>query len=152
MRKWLMGYVLLKLGHIALAAIWIGAGIGFPLDVRATVARGPPHTGVLRERVARTTRIAIPCALLTVLTGVALVLSMGGFSQVSSRYLWAFAPVVAGFMTGGGLVEPTLRRLWRAIDAGDREAQARLARRFTAGIALEHVFRATALALMVVPF
>jgi len=147
-----MHYVLLKLAHIALSAIWIGAGIGFPLDVRATVARGPPHTQVLRERVARTTRIVIPCALLTVLTGVALVLSAGGFSQVSPRYAWAFAPVAAGFMTGGGLVEPTLRRLWRAIDAGDRQAQERLARRFTAGIAVEHLLRATTLALMVVPF
>lgn len=71
---------------------------------------------------------------------------------VSSRYLCAFAPVAAGFCTGGGFVEPTLRELWKAIDAGDRAAQERLAQRFTAGIAVEHVFRATALALMVVPF
>jgi len=147
-----MDYVLLKLAHIALSAIWMGAGIGFPLDVRATIARGPPHTQVLRERVARVTRIVLPCALLTVLTGVALVLSAGGFSQVSPRFLWAFAPVTAGFLTGGGFVEPTLRKLWRAIDDGDRAAQARLARRFTAGIAVEHVFRVTTLALMVVPF
>jgi hypothetical protein len=147
-----VSYFLLKLAHVALASIWIGAGISFPLDVRATVARGRPHTQVLRERVARVTRIAVPCALLTVLSGVGLVLLAGGFSAVPARYLWAFAPVGAGFLTGGGLVEPTLRALWRAIDAGDRPAQERLARRFTAGIAVEHALRATSLALMVVPF
>ncbi|HEY8210704.1 MAG TPA: hypothetical protein VIG99_24640 [Myxococcaceae bacterium] len=147
-----MDYVLLKLAHITLAAIWIGAGIGFPLDIRATVARGPPHTGVLRERVARVTRIAVPAALLTVLTGVGLVLSAGGFSSVSPRFLWAFAPVTAGFLTGGGFVEPTLRALWKAIETDDRAAQVRLARRFTVGVSVEHVFRATSLALMVVPF
>ena len=54
-----MDYVLLKLAHIALSAIWMGAGITFPLDIRATVARGPPHTEVLRERVARVTRVAL---------------------------------------------------------------------------------------------
>jgi len=147
-----MDYVLLKLAHILLASIWIGAGLTFPLDIRATVARGPPHTGVLRERVARVTRIAVPAALLTILSGVGLVLYAGGFSAVSTRFLWVFLPVGATLATGGGWCEPALRTLWKAIDAGDRPLQQRMARRFTAGIAVEHVLRFTALALMVVPF
>jgi hypothetical protein len=144
-------FLSLKLLHVGLAMIWMGGGVFFPREVRRAVELGRPHTTELRGRINHVTRVLVSCALLTVLTGVGLVLLSGGFSAAPLRIRIAIGATALAFVTGGGFVEPTLRKLWAAIDRDDAQEQRRLARRFSMGVGIEHLFRGVVLFLMVIP-
>ena len=63
------GLVALKLIHVACASVWFGASWLAGADVRRTLALGRPHADALPERISRLERLAIPCGVLTLLTG-----------------------------------------------------------------------------------
>ena len=80
------GLVALKLIHVACASVWFGASWLAGADVRRTLALGRPHADALPGRISRLERLAIPCGVLTLLTGLGL--AEEGASPPPGPALW----------------------------------------------------------------
>ena len=95
--------LIFKVLHIACAAVWWGVPMSMSRDIRTTICLGQPHAGALISRVNRSRVIAIGAGLATIISGIGLVLLVGGFALVptpihialtlsfillSSEYLW----------------------------------------------------------------
>jgi hypothetical protein len=147
------GLFALKVIHVLCMAVWLAGGLGAPADVRRTLALGREHVAQLVARLDYTTRIQIPFAIATVLSGLALVFAVGGFAHVPHRIHLGLALAISIFAVGGGVVNPALVRLKRSLDrdlsAGEQTA---IARRIGAGILVEHALKLAIVILMVVPF
>lgn len=109
-----MTYLTLRLVHILFMATWIGSVMFMTGDVRRTVQAGPVHLDLLRDRVRRFARLGGASALITIVTGVALIVNVGGMGAVSPAIhtgltLGLVAWGVSGGVIGGG---------WRKLDAG----------------------------------
>jgi hypothetical protein len=74
--------LIIKVLHIACAAVWWGVPMSMSRDIRVTVPLGEPHWELLMIRVNRTRLIAIGAGLATILSGVMLILLFGGFASV----------------------------------------------------------------------
>jgi hypothetical protein len=77
-----MLYLALRFVHIALMATWFGSVLFLAGDVRRTVTAGPDGFPLLAGRVKRSNVVAIAAGWGTILTGVALIFTVGGFGAV----------------------------------------------------------------------
>jgi hypothetical protein len=146
-------YSLLRLVHIASMAFWLAAGVSAPGDIRRTLALGKPHTTALVARVNRSACLTIGSAIATVLTGLALVFSQGGFGAMSARLHVGFALTLATFAVGATLANPAWQRIEKILQAdGDLDEARRHGRRFAGAFALESLLKVTILALMIFKF
>jgi hypothetical protein len=144
------GLVALKLIHVACASIWFGASWLAGTDVRRTLALGRPHTDALPERIRRLERLAIPCGVLTLLTGLGLAGWVYGPRAVPARLYAVFGLTVATMAVGALLVSPSWRRVAVVIEKGqDLEMALGPAARFARSLWLEHGLRLAALAFVV---
>ncbi len=142
--------VVLKLIHVACASIWFGASWLAGADVRRTLAMGRPHSAALPERIRRLERLAIPCGVLTLLTGVSLAAWVYGLGALPARLYAVLGLTVATMAVGALLVSPSWRRVAAVIEKGqDLEAAHRHAARFARSLWLEHLLRLGALAFVV---
>lgn len=107
-----MTYVGLRFLHILFMASWFGSALFASGDVKRTLAAGPDHIDLLRERMRRFQRVAGVSAVLTILTGFALIFQVGGFGAVPVPiHIGLTLGLVAwGLGIGTGLT-------WRKIDA-----------------------------------
>lgn len=145
-----MGILIVKVLHVALAAGWFGVGLSVPGDVRRTIALGPPHLGPLHARLLRTGMIARISAITTILSGIALVLMMGGFGTVQHRFhaAIALAVVTAGVgITMGKLAE----KIVAAGENASPETLSPYAKKIAALSGIHHLLWLTILVLMIVP-
>ena len=109
-----MVYLVLRLLHLLFMATWIGAVFFTSGDVRRTLDAGPSHLALLRDRVGRSTRLAGLSGILTIVTGIGMIVLLGGMGAVSPGIhigltIALLALVVGGVGIGGS---------WRKIDAG----------------------------------
>lgn len=140
----------LKLVHVACASLWFGASWLADADVRRTLELGRPHADLLPERVRRLERLAIPSGVLTLLTGIALAVSIYGLLEMPTRLYVILGLTVATMVVGALLVSPMWRRVAAVIEQGQDLAMARApARWFTCSLWLEHVLRLAVLAFVV---
>jgi putative copper export protein len=142
------GFLALKLIHVLAMAIWIGGGIGYPRDVAESL--GVEARPALVRRLQRASRVFIPAGFVTLLSGIALMLLAGGFSQMPLRIRLALPLTIAIFPVGGLVVNPVIVRLKNAGELAAGE-QRRLARRFRLGITIEQIAKLIVLSLMVLP-
>lgn len=146
-------YSLLRLAHIGSMAFWLAGGVLVPGDIRRTVALGKPHTTALVARVNRSARITIGSAAATVLTGLALVFSQGGFGAMPVRIHIGLALTLATFAVGATLADPAWRKVEKILDAdGDLDEARRHARRFMGAFGLEGLLKVIVLDLMIFKF
>jgi hypothetical protein len=75
-------YIGLRLLHILCMTAWFGSMLFVTGDVKRTIAAGPAHLPLLRDRVGRVNRVAGIAGALTVLSGFALIFAVGGFKAV----------------------------------------------------------------------
>jgi hypothetical protein len=144
------GFVALKLVHIACASVWFGASWLAGADVRSTLALGRPHADVLPKRIASLEHLAIPCGVLTLLTGLGLVACSYGLRAMPVRLWVVLGLTLATMAVGALLVSPTWRRIAAVIEGGGELGRARgFAVRFERSLWLEHLLRVSALAFVV---
>ncbi len=142
-----------KIVHVAAASVWIGGGLTAPRDIRRTLALGPPHTAQLLPRLRTIAQLMNLAALLTLVSGLALVFDVGGFARVPHRIHAGLALTLAAIVVGRFFIRPALVALGRALQAqGGADEIARLERRFRAFNGVEHALRSVVLVLMIYPF
>jgi hypothetical protein len=140
----------LKLFHVACASTWFGASWLAGADVRRTLELGRPHADLLPERIRRLERLAIPSGVLTLLSGVALAVSIYGWRDVPTRLYVILGLTVATMLVGAIFVSPMWRRVAAVIEKGQDLQIARApARWFSRSLWVEHMLRLSVLALVV---
>jgi len=143
-------YLSLRLVHIGCMALWIGAIFFCSGDVRRTLASPEGNLDLLRERMSRSLKISASAGGLTVLSGIGLIVVLGGMGAVPVPI---HIGLTVGFVmlgVGGGVVG----RSWKAIDAalaagGSRESVAPLVKRLAVGNGIFHGLWLLTLVLMV---
>lgn len=142
--------VVLKLFHVACASIWFGASWLAGADVRRTLVLGRPYVDALPARIRLLERLAIPCGVLTLLTGASLAACLYGIHEMPARLYVVLGLTLATMAVGGLLVSPSWRRVAAVIEKGqDLEAARGHAAWFAGSLWLEHLLRLTALAFVV---
>ena len=143
----------LKICHFTAVAVWIGAGLGAPRDVRRTLLLGQPHTKELMVRLKRTAQLMNGAALATIATGLLLVFAAGGFGRIPHRIHLGLALTGAVYLAGRYLIRPVIVQIAESTrrDLAPEEAH-RLGRRFSAAVGVEDLLRLVVLVLMAYPF
>lgn len=144
-------YMILKTIHVMSTAIWFGAGLPIARDVRRTVELGKPHTDLLIERVTRQGKVAVIFGVLTMVSGVTLIFTMGGFGNVRKAIHAGLGLTLLSFAVGLALSMPTWRKIASLLrqEAGDMGEARRLAGRFGMFTGIEHLLWVVVLVLMV---
>jgi hypothetical protein len=141
---------LLTLVHVACSSTWFGAGWLAGADVRRTLRLGRPHVDGLPARIGPLEKLQVSCGLLTLLTGVALAVSIYGLHAVPARLYVILGLTLATFAVGALLVSPSWRRVVAVIEKGQGLEAARVhAAWFTRSLWVEHLLRVAILALVV---
>jgi hypothetical protein len=145
---------LLKIIHIAAASVWIGGGLNAPRDIRRTLPLGQPHLGELLPRLRAIAQLMNVSALVTLLSGIAIVFAVGGFARVPHRIHVGLGLTLLAFVAGRYLIRPVLGEIARAIAAPPvaPEKVAHIMARFRLVNGVEHALRLAVLVLMVYPF
>jgi uncharacterized membrane protein len=148
-----MTYSLVRLLHIAAMILWLGGGFSLPpvRDVRRSLALGREAGAGVVARLETITRLVVPAAAVTVLSGLLLIWMRGGFAAVPPRIHAGLAIALSIFAVGGLGSRPAIRDLGEAFAAGDMRRAEDAARRFARWVRLEDALRFTVLVLMVVP-
>lgn len=145
-------YYSLKVLHVLVASIWVGAGLLAPRDVGEALRAGPAHVSALMHRLRATAKVMNSSAMLTVVTGLALVLAGGGFGVMPMRINVGLGLTVLAYAVGRWLVRPSILEIARRGISSIAEPDARrMTVNFTRAVNTEHVLRLAVLVLMVYP-
>lgn len=143
----------LKILHVLAASVWIGGGLNVSRDIGRSLSLGQPHGEELMVRLRATARLMNRSAEVTVASGVALVLAVGGFGRVPHRIHAGLALTLMAVAAGRWLIRPVIGEIARAAKEGTGPAEiARIMARFRLGVAIEHALRVAVLVLMIYPF
>ncbi len=83
----MLTYLLLRLFHIAFAAVWWGASLPISRDIRYTLNRADLQFEPLIYRTGRARLFGMGSGLATIVTGLLLISTIGGFGRVPSAIL-----------------------------------------------------------------
>lgn len=139
----------LEVAHITVAAIWLGHKLLVPFDLRTVTE---PHGETVATAVAKVERAALigqASGLLTLLTGVALILAVGGPGSVPDRIYVGAGIVIVMFIVGAAIARPAWIRVRKSIDSGDRVGGRGAVRRLNLALLIESVLWVAALSTMV---
>lgn len=143
----------LKVFHVTVASVWIGGGVTAPGDVRRTLGLGPLHTAELLPRLRAVAKLMNLSALLTFLSGLALVFAAGGFARVPHRIHLGILLALLAVVVGRWMIRPAIGQIAQAAREPTTSEQAsRVAARFAAAVNVEHLLRLAVLILMIYPF
>ncbi|CAN5781336.1 hypothetical protein BH23ACT4_BH23ACT4_07840 [soil metagenome] len=135
--------------HIAVAAAWFGHKLLLPRDVRASV-REPESGKYLVERMRRARTFGIITGILTLGTGIWLVMLTTGFAGAPITTHIAMGAVLAMFLVGFLVARPAWKRVASAIDAGDTPGAVGGANSLNSALNLESLLWILALSMMIV--
>ena len=144
----------LKIVHIAAASVWIGGSLNAPRDIRRTLPLGQPYVGELMPRLGAIARLMNQSALVTLVSGIAIVFAVGGFGRVPHRIHLGLGLTLLAIVAGRYLIRPVLGEIARAIKTPPvtPEAVEHIMFRFRLVNGIEHALRLAVLVLMVYPF
>lgn len=143
-------YATVRLLHLASMAVWLGAGLLAPHDVRESVARGVAGLDALLPRLRRTARVMNASAYATVGSGVGLI-ALGRGWATPWRIWCGLGLTLLAIAIGRALIRPAVGAIVAArgdLDALPAQARATLARRFTLAVRAEDGVRLLVLTLM----
>lgn len=113
-----MTYGLLRLLHIAAMTVWVGGPPIAVIGARAAMLRGG-ETAIAKVRwLISVTPVIIASAVLTVGSGIALIVHLGGLSNLRPTVLAGIALAIATFPVGGFMNRPALMKLREHFEAG----------------------------------
>ena len=137
--------------HIACAAVWFGASLPVPGMVRRGLA-GPADAKWMVGEVERLMRVSLIFGIVTIITGLILVLEAGGFQVVPHTIHWAlllaFGLLTVQLIAGKGIWQPLKRII---LDGSDRAPLAGLQKRLAMTSGIRQLLWIVILALMVFP-
>lgn len=107
----------LRFIHIIAMTLWFAAGVFATSDIRRSLAN-PAEIPGLRVRMKKTGIFAIIGGVLTILTGVGLIFSLGGFGAVPVPIHIALLLSVVQAGIGGGGIGRTWAQIEAKLDAG----------------------------------
>jgi len=144
-------YYSLRFFHIMSAAIWFGAVLLTPGDVRQTLELGRPHAEGLKDRLEKSVGISLRAGVLTVITGFTLIMTSGGFSQVPLRINIGMGLALLMLALGFGIIAPLSNAICDLIASknGDLEAAKSYAPKLGMVSGINHLLWFITLGLMV---
>jgi len=99
-------YVLLRVFHITVAALWFGAPLGMVGLLRGGLASGPEAFKMSCALVGKKGKIAGIAGILTLLSGIAIIFQMGGFGSVPVPIHIAMGLVLVMLGLAFGVLKP----------------------------------------------
>ncbi|MEX0795769.1 MAG: hypothetical protein WEB67_11770 [Acidimicrobiia bacterium] len=135
--------------HIAVAAAWFGHKLLIPRDVRVSV-REPESGRYLVDRMRRARTFGIVTGVLTLGTGIWLVMLTTGFAGAPITIHIALGAVIAMFLVGLFAARPAWKRIESAIAAGDTPAAVGGAHSLNSALNLESLLWILALSMMII--
>lgn len=144
-------YAAIRLLHLVSMAVWLGAGLLAPSDVRESLERGASGVDAMLPRLRRTARVMNGSAYATVVSGVGLV-ALGPGWATPLRIWCGLGFTLLAIAIGRALIRPAVGAIVAArptLEALPDSARARLARRFTLAVRAEDAVRVLVLLLMV---
>ena len=112
-----MTVLVLRFLHLLFMGLWVAASMYVAGDARRSIAAGPEHLPLLRDRVLRAGRFGAISGALTLLSGLGLIFALGGFGAVPRAihvgFLITLALAVLGAKGVGGA--------WEALDSALRD-------------------------------
>ena len=108
----------LKFFHIVAAAVWFGAVLLTPGDVRRTLEMGRPHVDGLKDRLHKSVSISLRAGVLTVITGFAIIFTSGGMGAVHFRIHIGMTLAILMLGIGFLMVTPIVNTICQAIEKG----------------------------------
>jgi hypothetical protein len=145
-------YATLKLIHILSITIWFGPKLLVPTDIRRAIEEGGTAMQSAIRRINLIQKVTIAAALMTLASGLGMILPYGGFSTVPARIRLGFALTLALFGVGAFGVD----KAWARIRTGVKEDMAKSVlethqRRLYVLMMVENVVWCAVLLLMVFP-
>lgn len=134
---------IIKLVHIAAMAVWFATPLLVTSDVRRAVAQGREQAEQARGRADRVLMVSNVGAVLTVLSGLALIMTRGGFSGVGPKIHAGFALALVALSVEFFLLKPAVMK---ATEPGEEKSASKLA--MFGGIT--HALKLTIMVLMVI--
>jgi len=146
-------FMALRTLHLLSMALWVGGPVVAALGARKSLMTGGD---VARDRVrwvVSVTPLFVVSALLTVGSGIGLILGLGGLSAVRRSVLVGAALAIAALPVGGVMNQPALMKLKAHFESGGSAGEAApVITRFLLAHWIEQTLRFAALFLMAVPF
>lgn len=139
---------LLLIVHVGAATIWFGHKLTIPSDILRSLAAGDDHARLMVRRMRVVGRLGIGSAVVTILTGGAL-LSRADWTASAVLGLGIMAAIAAGAV-GALVARPAWNGVAASVDRGDRVTAAAFGRRFGRALTLESALWLAALWAMVV--
>lgn len=142
----------IRLLHFLGMAVWFAGALSIATDVRKTIARGKPHTEILAQRVSRTIDIGTIAAVVTIVSGLAMIFALGGFKAISPRIHAGFGLAIVTLAVEIILLKPAVSRLGGALESGDGRELRPMAGRIGMFAGITHALKLVILVLMVFRF
>jgi hypothetical protein len=143
-------YYLLRILHLVAMALWLGAALWVPGDVRRTLALGPEHLAGLGARIRPALRLEVWAGVATLLTGIALI-GVGAPHRMGVVVGFVLALVLLILVMT--IVLPAGKRVAALTEAGGDLTEARrLAKSLAAFSGIAHLLWLAALVAMVLPY
>ena len=133
------------------AAIWFGAVLLTPGDVRQTLQLGRPHTNGLKDRLEKSVGISIRAGVLTVITGITIIMTSGGFAQLPFQIHLGMALALLMLALGVLVIAPLSNAICDIVASphGDLEEAKSLAPKLSMFSGINHLLWFITLSLMV---
>lgn len=138
--------------HIVAVSLWLGGSVmNGLLNARlASTGNMPAQAALARVEASLGTTFYAPVAILTLLSGVGLVLGDDAFSFGDMFVSAGFLAIIVAAVLGPTKFEPLGKRIAEAYEAGDADAGQAASREIAMWSALDVVLILIALALMVI--
>lgn len=138
----------ITIAHIAVAAAWFGHKLLIPRDVRVSVRKAESSRNLV-GRMRRAQALGLVAGVLTLGTGVWLVMLTTGFAEAPITIHIALGTVIAMFLVGFFVARPAWKRIEGAIDAEDTPAAVGGVSSFNRALNLESLLWILALSMMI---
>ncbi|NUP06654.1 MAG: hypothetical protein HOW73_11420 [Polyangiaceae bacterium] len=143
-------YYAIRIVHLLSMAVWFATPLTIVSDLKKSIARGKPHTDVVVSRVERQLSIATIGAILTILSGLGMIFSLGGFGAVSPRIHAGFTLALVVLTVEFFPLKGTVARLGESLASENARDAQPLVKRVGMFAGITHFLKLTILILMVI--
>lgn len=140
--------------HISAAALLLGAPLGLSRNLKASLDAGKAAFQLAAQDAARRGSIAGGSAILTLLTGLALIFIAGGFGRVPLNFHVALLVMLIAFAVVAAMVRPSITQIvaLAGSETLDKETALKHIKKQAMGTGIVHLLWLVNLVLMLVHF
>ncbi len=115
----LLSYQFLLILHIACIAVWFGNSISLPGRLRRGLAAGDAELKFTVNEVARGFRLSLVFGVLTLVTGLILIFTRGGFAHVGKTIHMGLGLTILMLLLQFFINRPAVRRISQIVTNGE---------------------------------